>query len=176
MAKLADELVRDLGLRDEFEGEGVAKAFRKAAKVALLEKQRDDFAAKRASASKLDVLRMFPAKADGAVAPFLAPRLSRYESRGRDIAVRLLLGHHGLKQETGRWSGVAPEDRHCECCSTGEVESALHFALECEARDELIRGFCDKVAECDAGAGRTVAELTNSEAFRFFMTPNLRVA
>ena len=45
-------------------------------------------------------------------------------------------------------------------------------ALECEARDELIRGFCDKVAERDAGAGRTVAELSN-EAFRFFMDPNL---
>jgi len=54
---------------------------------------------------------------------------------------RLRGGTNRLKIEKGRFEKLAPEDRICEFCGTGEVENEFHFMMICplyrEFRKEL---------------------------------------
>ena len=38
-----------------------------------------------------------------------------------------------FQMETGRWRGVAREERVCEECGSGEVEDVEHWLVRCEA-------------------------------------------
>jgi hypothetical protein len=49
----------------------------------------------------------------------------------RALYARLRSGTHQLRYETGRWVGEPEEERVCNVCVTGKVESEEHFLLDC---------------------------------------------
>ena len=50
----------------------------------------------------------------------------------RRMMIKLRGGRAAFQIETGRWHGVAREDRICEECGKGEVEAVEHWLLRCE--------------------------------------------
>ena len=50
----------------------------------------------------------------------------------RMMMIKLRGGMAAFQIETGRWHGVAREDRICEECGKGEVEDVEHWLLRCE--------------------------------------------
>ena len=55
----------------------------------------------------------------------------------RTIYARIRSGSLQLRIETGRWKKEPKEERLCQICLTGEVESEAHFLLHCFAYDRL---------------------------------------
>ena len=47
------------------------------------------------------------------------------------------LSSHKLEIETGRYSGIARENRICKCCSSNMIESEYHFLLTCPLYRQL---------------------------------------
>ncbi len=60
---------------------------------------------------------------------------------------RLRSGTHQLRMETGRWVQEAKEERLCNVCVTGKVESEAHFLLECYVYNRLREGMFGKIKE-----------------------------
>ena len=60
---------------------------------------------------------------------------------------RLRSGTHQLRIETGRWVKEREEDRLCNVCVTGKVESEEHFLLECYVYRQLREGMYTKISE-----------------------------
>lgn len=50
---------------------------------------------------------------------------------------RFRTGSHKLAVETGRWHGVARENRLCQVCKCGLVEDESHFLFDCEAYRDI---------------------------------------
>ena len=50
----------------------------------------------------------------------------------RRMMIKLRGGTAAFQIETGRWRGVAREDRICKECGKGEVEDVEHWLLRCE--------------------------------------------
>ena len=58
--------------------------------------------------------------------------LSKIMSRkARSLISQIRLGILPLEIEVGRFRGVSPEDRLCQNCNMGVVESEVHFICEC---------------------------------------------
>ena len=51
----------------------------------------------------------------------------------RRVMMKLRGGTAGLQIETGRWRGVAREERVCKECGSGEVEDVEHWMMRCVA-------------------------------------------
>jgi hypothetical protein len=67
-----------------------------------------------------------------------APHLNvRMPFELRSTLVRLRVGTHRLRVETGRHAGLARARRTCTNCAFGAVDDLLHFLCECPAFDEL---------------------------------------
>ena len=52
---------------------------------------------------------------------------------GKKMMMKLRGGTAGFEIETGRWRGVAREERVCKLCDSGEVEDVGHWLMRCEA-------------------------------------------
>ena len=50
---------------------------------------------------------------------------------------RFRISNHNLMIECGRYKNITQEERLCEICSTGEIESEQHFLFSCKAYDHL---------------------------------------
>ena len=55
----------------------------------------------------------------------------------RSVFSKFRCGILPLHIETGRYSGLAVEDRICEFCTSNEVEDELHFLCSCSLYDDL---------------------------------------
>ena len=51
----------------------------------------------------------------------------------RRMMIKLRGGTAAFQIETGRWRGVAREERVCKECESGKIEDAEHWLLRCEA-------------------------------------------
>ena len=51
----------------------------------------------------------------------------------RRMMIKLRGGTAAFQIETGRWQGVAREERVCKECGSGEVEDVEHWLLRCAA-------------------------------------------
>lgn len=65
----------------------------------------------------------------------------------RSLYARLRSGTHQLRLETGRWLQEPEEDRVCNVCITGKVETEEHFLLDCYVYDRLREGMFLKIRE-----------------------------
>ena len=64
--------------------------------------------------------------------------LSKIVSRkARSLISQIRLGILPLEIEVGRFRGVSPEDRLCQNCNMGVVESEVHFICECPLYNDL---------------------------------------
>ena len=59
----------------------------------------------------------------------------------RSVIAQMRCGVFPLSLETGRWRGVALENRLCRACSMDEVETELHFLVSCPLYHELRKKF-----------------------------------
>jgi hypothetical protein len=60
---------------------------------------------------------------------------------------RLRSGTHQLRMETGRWAHETKEQRLCNVCVTGKIESEAHFLLNCYVYNGLREGMFAKIKE-----------------------------
>ena len=60
---------------------------------------------------------------------------------------RLRSGTHQLRLETGRWVDEKEEERLCNVCVTGKVESEEHFLLDCYVYRQLRENMFAKVLD-----------------------------
>jgi hypothetical protein len=68
-------------------------------------------------------------------------------ARHRALYARLRSGTHQLRYETGRWANEPEEERLCNVCVTGKVESEEHFLLECYVYRKVREGMFSKIFE-----------------------------
>ena len=57
--------------------------------------------------------------------------------KARSLISQIRLGIFPLEIEVGRFRGVSPEDRLCQNCNMGVVESEVHFICECPLYNDL---------------------------------------
>ena len=55
----------------------------------------------------------------------------------RSLFAQIRIGILPLKIETGRFSNIAVNERHCEMCSSQNIEDELHFICVCPLYDDL---------------------------------------
>ena len=55
----------------------------------------------------------------------------------RSVTARLRNGTLPLRIETGRYTGLQPEDRKCTLCSDNVVEDEIHFVFDCSLYDDI---------------------------------------
>ena len=76
---------------------------------------------------KLRTYRTF--KTDMSTAPHLNCNLPKFQ---RSLISQLRLGILPINIETGRYTGIAEQDRLCQMCNQGRVENEAHFVFECD--------------------------------------------
>ncbi|GAQ86738.1 Reverse transcriptase-related protein [Klebsormidium nitens] len=54
-----------------------------------------------------------------------------------DTLAKFRVGAHKLAIETGSWQGIAREERLCQVCTLGAVESERHFVYNCPAYSDI---------------------------------------
>ena len=59
-----------------------------------------------------------------------------YNRQNRSLMAQIRCGILPLKIETGRYSNLPVEERLCDICNLGKVESEIHFMLECPMYSE----------------------------------------
>ena len=63
----------------------------------------------------------------------------------RSVLVQLRCGILPLNIETGRFIGIAEENRICDVCNSGCIENEYHFIFYCDAYREERAEFTDTV-------------------------------
>lgn len=71
-----------------------------------------------------------------------------------------------LKIETGRFSGLAVEDRLCQVCDQHAVESEIHLLLNCNVYNDLRKILIDKSTR----RHNNFINMTDTEKLRFIVT------
>ena len=77
------------------------------------------------------------------VEPYVLTFMNRKQ---RSFLAQLRCGILPLEIETGRWSGIAVENRICKLCNVGETEDELHFLFRCAHYIEERQAFYSDVA------------------------------
>ena len=67
----------------------------------------------------------------------------------RSAYIKLRCGVLPLEIETGRYHGVALEDRICKLCDLNQVEDETHFLINCPLYSDYRRDMFDKALEID---------------------------
>ena len=62
----------------------------------------------------------------------------------RSLISQLRFGILPLAIETGRYSGLKPEERTCKCCNRNVIESEEHFLFFCNKFDNIRQNFYDE--------------------------------
>ena len=76
-----------------------------------------------------------------------AAYLEAVADRPRRVRVaQLRTGSHWLREETGRWQGLAREQRVCPHCERAAVEDAGHLVFKCPRYDGCRQQFEDLFA------------------------------
>ena len=93
--------------------------------------------------------------------------LSKIVSRkARSLISQIRLGILPLEIEVGRFRGVSPEDRLCQNCNMGVVESEVHFICECPLYNDLRHAMNNKYI--------FPVNATMSDKFELIMSTNCR--
>jgi len=147
--KIAKSIARKWGVWDSICEDSPA-VYKRSVSTAALAAEAESFK-DRDTAHKLDIFRRYPRNTSGYPAPYLCNRLPLHAASGRDIATRHLLGTHDLSIDKLRGKVKNPLKRYCtiESCmaKSPRVENALHFALECPARETAVDNFRLKIRE-----------------------------
>lgn len=96
-------------------------------KQTLSRKYNYEWSMKCAEMPKLRTYIIF--KTDYETENYVKSYLSNQE---RSFLAQLRCGVLLLRVETGRYSGLRPEQRTCQICDSGEVENECHFILDCD--------------------------------------------
>lgn len=81
--------------------------------------------------------------------------LSVRDAKQRQILTKYRLSDHTLAVETGRHrkTWLPKEDRICGNCQTGEVETEVHFLLQCTIYENIRQSFFNDFEACHPGFG-----------------------
>jgi len=90
-----------------------------------------------------------------------------YNRQNRSLMAQLRCGILPLRIETGRFCGLAVEDRLCEICKSGKIEDEIHFVVECPKYLE------ERISMYNA-ANINVDNMTNSQIFIHLFKTNWR--
>lgn len=90
------------------------------------------------------------------------------ERRSRSIIAKLRNGTFPINIELGRYRGIPLEERTCNVCDVGSIESEQHFLLDCPAYNEQRRNLMDIAMgipgfAAAAGGGRLALLLSRAE-------------
>ena len=84
----------------------------------------------------------------------------------RRMMIKLRGGTAAFQIETGRWQGVAREERVCKECGSGEVEDVEHWLLRCAAWKTIREPLLARIHEHQEGDHDKLAAVLLSSACR----------
>ena len=70
---------------------------------------------------------------------------STRKNPGRRTLVKLRIGCHNLRVETGRYDKIALDERICPLCSGNKIEDETHLLLDCQRYSSMRDIFLSKI-------------------------------